>query len=725
MLKEYFSIAEIIELNLDGYSQRTLATKVNVENWLFRVANLSHSDKPVREYHISNFPAPVREKIVNKLLEKAKLKARNNGKNIEFVQISLSIAYSRLEIILFIKNSKIHIPTFCKAYNNRELVNKELSEASYENVPNISKSRVYEWIKAYDKLGLEGIKWKADERRLGKGSFAQKDIEVKGEAVSVRDLVLGAHLRMPHLRASVIYDQLKDRIKRAKLEIPSYRTVCRYLDDWKKNNKSAELLAQNPDKWKNKHLLAIGSYSEEAIEPNYIWELDSTPSDVMLKDGRVMILGCIDVHSRRVKYLVSKTSNSLGVTALLRACILEWGVPKIVKTDNGKEYISQQIGIVLGKLGIEHRRARAFQGQEKPHIERLFGRFQHGLLTMLPNYIGSNVAERKALQSIKTFAERLFGKNEVEVEPFLTANMFQNFCNWWIAEKYMHVQHHGLNMETPASIIEGFTPKLATPEQVHELTLSLEPLAGLRTIVKKGVRVENTFFFNPNLAMYVGEQVMVRVDRFDMGKIYVFDRQHNFICEAVNYSLLGADKQAFIQAGKEIQNKFVKEVKQKTKKLINKSKLLNYIEPIQIDIEEAIVEANKKDLLNGNEIHIECKTIDTATSKILRSSKIGAYDHREKELTEEQKFIQQEIAEDLEFIIPENKDLEFKLFLEFKQKEIEGDCLSSRIRNWLEQYPESTAGRVRIKFMLEHEEIKNLYKASTKVLGNLETLVNI
>ena len=65
------------------------------------------------------------------------------------------------------------------------------------------------------------------------------------------------------------------------------------------------------------------------------------------------------------------------------------------------------------------------------------------------------------------------------------------------------------------------------------------------------------------------------------------------------------------------------------------------------------------------------------------------------------------------------------MFLEFKQKEIEGDCLLSRIRNWLEHYPESTSGRVRIKFMLEHEEIKNLYKSSTKVLGKSETLINI
>jgi hypothetical protein len=317
----------------------------------------------------------------------------------------------------------------------------------------------------------------------------------------------------------------------------------------------------------------------------------------MLEGGRYSLLACIDVYSRRVKFLVSKTSNSLGITNLLRQCFLEWGIPKIIKTDNGKDYISQQIKIVLNEFAIEHRRANPFQGQEKPHVERVFKRFQHDFVEVLPNFIGHNVPERKALQSIKSFEDRLFGNKE----PLLMKpQSFQSFCNWWCNAKYMNVPHYGLNMKTPQSMLEGFTPKLPQGEQIHKLTLLLEPLAGLRTIVKKGIRVENTFYWNPALAMYMGEEVVVRVDRFDMGKVYVFDKKHNFITEAVNYKLLGANKMAFIQAGKAVQNKAIKEVKQKTKKLIKKAKQLNYTEPIQIDLEEAIEEAKNKALLNGN-----------------------------------------------------------------------------------------------------------------------------
>lgn len=154
-----------------------------------------------------------------------------------------------------------------------------------------------------------------------------------------------------------------------------------------------------------------------------------------------MILACIDVYSRRVKFLVNKTSNSLGITSLLRACMLEWGIPKAIKTDNGRDYVSQQIRIVLNEFGIEHKLANPFQGQEKTHVERVFKRFQHDFVEALPNYVGRNVAERKALQSIKSFEDRLFGKEAV---LYMQAQSFQGFCNWWIEEQYMNVPHHGI-----------------------------------------------------------------------------------------------------------------------------------------------------------------------------------------------------------------------------------------------------------------------------------------
>ena len=70
MLKEYFSIAEILELKLEGYlSKWFVLDKAEKENWLFRTYKTTKKDG--REYHISNFPSKTREKIVHKLLERS------------------------------------------------------------------------------------------------------------------------------------------------------------------------------------------------------------------------------------------------------------------------------------------------------------------------------------------------------------------------------------------------------------------------------------------------------------------------------------------------------------------------------------------------------------------------------------------------------------------------------------------------------------------------------
>ena len=182
MLKEYFSIAEILELKLEWYTNDgRLFKKTTEENWLFRTCKTTKKDG--KEYHISNFPAVVREKIVVKLLEKAKGEAKLSGKNTQFVIESHNIAYSRLEIVLFLRATNMRVYEFCKTYNNREFMNNEISENAYFYVPNTSKSRVYKWIKQYDLKGIDGLKWRVDERKLGKAVY------VDAVDMGIKDLI--------------------------------------------------------------------------------------------------------------------------------------------------------------------------------------------------------------------------------------------------------------------------------------------------------------------------------------------------------------------------------------------------------------------------------------------------------------------------------------------------------------------------------------------------------
>ena len=95
-----------------------------------------------------------------------------------------------------------------------------------------------------------------------------------------------------------------------------------------------------------------------------------------LSDGqRHIILGIIDVWSRRVLLHVARTSPSTAVCTALRRAILAWGVPNVVRCDNGKEFISNHTRAALTNLGIAQETAPPFQPERKPFIKRALGTF--------------------------------------------------------------------------------------------------------------------------------------------------------------------------------------------------------------------------------------------------------------------------------------------------------------------------------------------------------------
>jgi len=140
-------------------------------------------------------------------------------------------------------------------------------------------------------------------------------------------------------------------------------------------------------------------------------KLDCSPADILLADGkRYTLIGCVDVGTRRARLQVAESSNSLAVCALLRRSLLDFGVTDAVKMDNGKEYANFLVTTALLDLGIHIDWCTPFTPEEKPHIERFFLTFQRSLTTM-QGFIGHSVADRKAIESRHSFAERMSRKS--------------------------------------------------------------------------------------------------------------------------------------------------------------------------------------------------------------------------------------------------------------------------------------------------------------------------
>jgi hypothetical protein len=293
----------------------------------------------------------------------------------------------------------------------------------------------------------------------------------------------------------------------------------------------------NPDRWKNIYMPAFGSRSEGIERVNQRWELDSTPADVMLLDGRWTIVGCIDVYSRRAKLVVSKTSKALAIINLLRRCILDWGVPEEIKTDNGKDYTSFHVQHTLAALGIEHHLCKPFTPEEKPHIERFFGTFSGGLLEMLPGYIGHNVNDRQALRAQQSWAEKFGGGPAVAVS--LGSGDLQTYCDEWLRTVYELAVHDGLKM-SPQQAFAGAKVRKLEDERVLDLLMAPGKWAA---VVKKGIRFENGWFVAPELAPQIGNRVHLRLPD-DAGRVYVFADETcaQFICIAENPEVTGISR---------------------------------------------------------------------------------------------------------------------------------------------------------------------------------------
>lgn len=414
--------------------------------------------------------------------------------------------------------------TFATAWTQGRI---ECDEALRSSYPRISWSTLRGWYLAVHANGLAGIT-KPEHHR--KGMFTA----LAGE---VGNAVLALLMDRPHLSAAAIY-----RVVAANFGdgIPSERAFRRALSHWMEQNAQLFCAVTNPDAWRNKFMSAAGSADEHVTAPNQLWEMDSTPGDVMLADGsRHAVVGVIDVFTRRRMFLVTRTSTSAAIMSLMRLAIAAWGMPQSVKTDNGKDYVANQFDQALLGLGIEHQLCPPFTPQAKPHIERAIGALMHEHFELLDGYIGHSVADRKDIEARRAFSERLFDKHE-GLELRLTPEQLQGTIDSY-CERLHDRPRAELQGNTPLQQVQrvaGFEP-LMVSERALDVLLAPSAGSGIRTIGKKGIRISGGNYNHAWLGGLEGKQVQVKVDDANLGRCWVFQLDGVFICEALDYTRLG------------------------------------------------------------------------------------------------------------------------------------------------------------------------------------------
>jgi len=350
-------------------------------------------------------------------------------------------AEARLKLLIAMRefkksrgSSSAAVQKFARLYSQREVPG--LDPEIYDQVPKAGRSRLYEWERLYRTQGIAGL---LPGHGPNRGQTAI--------GLDQQRFILGMAAQHPTWGSWRISNALRAKFGD---QAAAKATVARFLKRRKEMDPAVYAFLNSPDQYKGRFQPALGNAAEKAERFLHYVELDSTPADVICSDGkRYTILGACDVFSRKCKFLVGKTSNSSMITGLLRDIITDWGIPEHIIKDHGKDYQSRTVMSALKALEVECPWIPPFTPESKPHIERVFRTLAHSLQEKLEKYIGHNVAERRAIEARRSFADRLMKRGRT-VEVGLHPEELQEIIHRWTEDVYHQRKHSSLGMSPNA-----------------------------------------------------------------------------------------------------------------------------------------------------------------------------------------------------------------------------------------------------------------------------------
>lgn len=447
---------------------------------------------------------------------------------------------------------------FCDRYNTGLI---QVDQWVKETLPSISQRSVFRWRSAKTKGKKDKLAVDRSDARKGTGLL---DTANDGE---VRDFILAWIAANPHLSAEIIRGYCEDHFGAELISrtgemkaLPPVRTFQHFIANLKAQEKVVLTKITNPDKYRSTMKLAGTGTLRHIDEPNALWMIDASPVDALCVDGRYSLYACIDIATRRLVITLSKTPRASAVALLMRKAILQLGVADVVKTDNGSDFVAVATKRLFHNLDITADVSDAYSPEQKGHVERVIKTFQHEVAVQLPGYIGHSVADRKAIEGRKSFAQRLGATDNELFEVSLTATQLQEYIDEWVEFVYHEKAHSGLKGKTPNEVALASS---ATIRRVDERALDtlLMPVAGkngLRKMTKQGIKINDLYYVTGSIL--VGTEVFCRLDPLDMGKVYVFAAEGGeFIDVALCPELAGVNPQDYIRAQKEISSDFIRQ----------------------------------------------------------------------------------------------------------------------------------------------------------------------
>lgn len=349
---------------------------------------------------------------------------------------------------------------------------------------------------------------------------------------------------------------LRHEGKEGLLPLPSHQTFTREV---MRRILPAELkFCREGEKACRDKMLPSLKRNYDDLHSNSIWVCDNHTFDVFVNDGehkkpvRVYLTAFQDVRSRKfVGWYVTLTPCSQATLTALRRGIDECGMPDMILSDNGREFLTHDIGgrgfrkarklskeeheipTILENLGIEFRTAMVRNARAKI-IERAFLDVKNNFSKMFEGYTGGTIAERP---------ERL-KKTGKDAENFTLLPEFVEYVDKYIRGIFNKHNHYGVGMNgrTPDQVYAEclYEKRVATPEQ---LNLMMMRNTRMQKVTKEGVCLnlhgDKVLYQSEELILHhFGKKVYVRYNPDDLKEVRVYSDEDRLLCTAQQVRML-------------------------------------------------------------------------------------------------------------------------------------------------------------------------------------------
>ncbi|MCM1330969.1 MAG: Mu transposase C-terminal domain-containing protein, partial [Ruminococcus sp.] len=290
----------------------------------------------------------------------------------------------------------------------------------------------------------------------------------------------------------------------------------------------------------------------DSIEANDVWVADNhtldfiTRTDDGLKTHRLYVTGILDAKTGLlVGWNITETPNSHSTVMALRHGIQRCGIPKILYVDNGREFLTWDIGgkghrthkkqadverppTILDLLGIKMRNAIPENGRAKP-IERMFLTLKNTISRLVATFTGGNVVERP--ESLKYQLKHGYVPYDWQIREQLDI-LFDGQYN---ASQYGGYERQFKGMTRAEAWSKSIQRRTLRMCDESTLNLLLMRHTSYQTVRENGVYItisgEKLWYAcgNEENWKWVGKKVYVRYDPAELEFVRVYDENDAYV----------------------------------------------------------------------------------------------------------------------------------------------------------------------------------------------------